>query len=329
MFPFVLDYFAWHSRERNKLNATNWQDSRYLILSCKKDERCGGLSDRLKPLPLLILTANRTNRLFMIRWEKPAKLEAFLVPNKWNWSVPDYMLEPMDSKQLNLRNHGLTNQRGYKKLRILREGNSSVDMTVVSVILQDSAGGEKEYQELTAEANNVSENENVDTYKSIYHDLFQCLFTPSPPIQILIDEQMASARLTPGEYAVAHYRAFYKSDDVSEAKLKKDGINAVNCASNLRPGGPVYFASDSKYAVEAALKYGKETNRTIVSYDGPDPLHIELQWKNHSVSEFYSVFVDLYLMGKGRCIASGKGGFGSYALLMSYNSTCKWYKLGG
>jgi hypothetical protein len=235
----------------------------------------------------------------------------------------------MDSRQLNLnRKPGLKNVRGYGNLKKWREGKGSVDFTVVSVILQDIRGGILHYEEFTAKANNVSESENVDTYKNVYHDLFRYLFRPSPPVQKLIDEQMAQTHLTAGEYAIAQYRAFYKRDP-SEATLKKDAINAVNCASNLRPGGPVYFASDSKYAVEAALKYGKETNRRIVSYDGPEPLHLELQWKNHSVSEFYSVFVDLYLMGNGRCIAHGRGGFGKYALLISYNSSCEWYELGG
>lgn len=88
-------------------------------------------------------------------------------------------------------------------------------------------------------------------------------------------------------------------------------------------GGPVYFASDSKVAVTAAVQYGQENNHTIVSFDGPEPVHIEKEWEGRNISEFYSIFVDLYLMGNGRCVAFGRGGFGRYALMMGYNSTCE------
>ena len=39
-------------------------------------------------------------------------------------------------------------------------------------------------------------------------------------------------------------------------------------------------------------------------------------------SDYYSIFVDLYLMGMGHCFSYGQGGFGRYALLLSYNATC-------
>ncbi len=51
---------------------------KYLILGChKEDGNCGGLADRLKPLPFILAVAKKTGRIFMIRWSKPAKLEEF------------------------------------------------------------------------------------------------------------------------------------------------------------------------------------------------------------------------------------------------------------
>jgi hypothetical protein len=85
----------------------------------------------------------------------------------------------------------------------------------------------------------------------------------------------------------------------------------------------VYFASDSKRAVDSVVDYGRNNNLPIVAYDGPEPLHIEKEWESRNISEFYSVFVDLHLMGNGRCVAYGKGGFGKYALLMGFNSSCE------
>lgn len=313
----VSDYFSWHAREKNQLNATNWRDSsKFLILVCQKGSRCGGLSDRLKPLPLLILVAYQTKRLLLFHWEKPAKLEEYLMPNRLNWSVPEYMVDHISLGQ---------ERRGYKSFMKLRKGN--VKAPIVNIVLQDFRGGLPEYEEITAAMHNVTEEGvNIDTYRNVYHDVFRYVFKPSPPVQKLIDEQMDKHGLRPGEYAVSHLRANYKIENNLEKQsprhvLRQQAINAVNCASNLRPGGPVYFASDSKIAVEEALKYGKEMNRTVASFDGPEPLHIELQWKNHSIEEFYSVFVDLYMMGNGRC-TDGIGGFGIYASLLSYDAQC-------
>jgi hypothetical protein len=39
-------------------------------------------------------------------------------------------------------------------------------------------------------------------------------------------------------------------------------------------------------------------------------------------SEYYSTFVDLVLAGNGNCVAYGRGGFGCFASLLSYNASC-------
>jgi hypothetical protein len=54
-------------------------------------------------------------------------------------------------------------------------------------------------------------------------------------------------------------------------------------------------------------------------------LHLDKMedWKSRPPSDFYSIFVDLYLMANGRCVTYGQGGFGQYALLLRYNATCE------
>jgi hypothetical protein len=79
---WMKDYFDWHTQQIPKLNENNWRDSKYLVLSCElKTERCGGVSDRLKPIPLILLAANRSQRLFLIHWENR-------VPSRNFWSPP-------------------------------------------------------------------------------------------------------------------------------------------------------------------------------------------------------------------------------------------------
>ncbi|KAL3945400.1 MAG: hypothetical protein SGBAC_000533 [Bacillariaceae sp.] len=330
---WMQDYFTWHKQQTSQLTSETWQNSKFLILGCRIRHRCGGLSDRMKPLPLFILIANRTQRIFFIHWDKPAPLEKFLQPplQGANWSMPEWMVQKIDKNEIDQKL-----KRGEKALTNLGEDNT----TAVYTQLQDFHGGSFIYDNLIAatheqlDENNIDETAvtdmkkaHSDRYHLIYHDLFRYLFEPSPPVAALIDEQMKKHNLIPGEYSIAHYRAFYAKEDqkhiFSEENLQNDAINVANCGSELRPGGPVYFASDSKVAVEAAVAYGKSHNRTIVAFDGPEPVHIEKEWQGRAVSEFYSIFVDLYLMGNGRCVAFGRGGFGRYALMMGFNSTCE------
>ena len=64
-------------------------DVRFLISRCLTHDKCGGASDRLQDMPHNIMLANQTNRVLLVRWEKPAKLENFLIPPEGgiDWTV--------------------------------------------------------------------------------------------------------------------------------------------------------------------------------------------------------------------------------------------------
>jgi hypothetical protein len=51
---------------------------------------------------------------------------------------------------------------------------------------------------------------------------------------------MKAAHIIPGEYSIAHYRAYYakehEKEKFSNQSLSSDAINAANCGSHLRPG---------------------------------------------------------------------------------------------
>lgn len=314
---WMKNYFDWHKKQMSQLSPSNWKQQKFLVLSCLENQStCGGLSDRLKPLPLFLYFANQTGRIFMIRWDKPYALEEFLQPNELNWSMPQWIVNETE------KDYGRPLIRGGTQLR----RNLPTDQhCVVYGNIQDFHGGGLLYDELITEAYNATKS--TDKYKLIYHDLFRYIFKPSPPVQKLVEERMKHGKLTPGEYSIAHYRAFYaiehKKEQMSNKTLEVDAVNIAKCGSVLRPGGPVYFASDSVAALNAVQRYAKEHNKHIVTFDGPDPPHIDKDL-DRNISDYYSIFVDLYMMGNGRCVAFGKGGFGRYALMMGYNSSCEF-----
>ena len=70
-------------------------------MQCLRDqdeEKCGGTADRLKPFLYQLREAYERQRVLLIYWTKPARLEEFLLPPKGgiDWRVPTW-LEPIVS----------------------------------------------------------------------------------------------------------------------------------------------------------------------------------------------------------------------------------------
>jgi hypothetical protein len=104
----------------------------------------------------------------------------------------------------------------------------------------------------------------------------------------------------------------YTGDKSSDAKMIRNG---TNCATQLKPGWPIYFASDSSKTNRFALQYRRSKNGTTVARIAvTEPLHLDRGigfqknsdgWKNSSASAFYDVLVDLYLLAGSQCVAHG------------------------
>lgn len=302
----MKEYFEWHRDTRKNLTKTNWQDTKYLVMQClKSDERCGGLSDRIRPVPLMLMIAARSKRLLFIQWSRPFPLEDFLMPPRGglNWTLPEWLGPLVQRKGAKKNNLAGLNKVVYK------------EDAVVRTRYQSNNHGAEYY-------NNQTE---VGAFEAVYHDMFRVLFEPSPPVAEQIDINMESLRLVPGAYSAAHFRVLYGRESRPEEQTKKVAINAINCASELRPGGPVYFAADNKFAVDHIKEYAAKNSLPVVSVDHEDePLHLDkaTNWTARKPSEFYATFVDLYLLGQSRCTAYSNGGFGTFGLLLSFNSSC-------
>jgi hypothetical protein len=140
-------------------------------------------------------------------------------------------------------------------------------------------------------------------------------------------------------FVVAHYRALYGTQVPSMHYIQAASENAVNCASELLPGVPVVFLSDSSEAQQSmgqiieTSKHNKiviipSSNRSFSSVRR-SPLHLDkatrglpYQPHNYEPADFYDTFLDLMLMARASCVAFGQGGFGRMGSLLSQNQTC-------
>jgi hypothetical protein len=298
--PWVKEYMQWHQQQMRSFlqeipnptqRNTFFRDHpqyKFLIARCisSLDTACGGLSDRLKALPTLLLLAHESKRILLLHWSKPMRIEEFLLPYGYlNWSIP-MILYSSPSKQSAHKVEQVPlvpvqglGTRMYTKLNTLVKAlqkNSTIP--ILCTRLQDQHGGSDHYDAhpLVAEMMPPSSR----SFRRVFRALFFTLFRPSPLVlDHLVRDTMALERqLTPrtnilrvesttlwptsfsnsksatSPYVVAHLRAFYGSHNVLPSQIYQRAMNAVNCAAlRLSPANhtmPILFLSDSSLALD-------------------------------------------------------------------------------
>eukprot|EP00977_Amphora_coffeiformis_P016692 scaffold5237_cov179-Amphora_coffeaeformis.AAC.5 len=307
---WMKDYFVWHREQKNSINSKNWLNFRYLVVECSRfATKCGGTSDRLRPIPYYIRVAAQTTRILLIHWEKPRALETFLLPpyGGMDWRTPEWLVQHLQHKVI-------------KVVKNLADAAARNDVLVQGRIQADDHGSHY-YDNSTA----VVDGEGPLAFRRHYHDCWYVLFTPVPIIATMIENQLLKSGLKPGLYGVAHVRALYRVETEwrDPVRIADWTRKAIDCLSELRPG-PYFVASDSHDARKAALEYSRERNVHIVTRsEASVPVHMDIADASQDVTSLYDVFVDLYLMSFGRCLVYNMGGFGKWAQLLSgHDFTC-------
>mmetsp|Transcript_43618 Transcript_43618/g.105767 ORF Transcript_43618/g.105767 Transcript_43618/m.105767 type:complete len:553 (+) Transcript_43618:141-1799(+) len=326
---WMKEYMDWHQDQRRKyLNSEYWDTKlKYMIISCVDDMRkCGGTSDRLKPIPTMIRAAAMSKRLLLVYWNRPCALEEFLLPpvGGIDWRVPDWLRDKlMDDGEL---------QKGSGYRDAMHRG-----VRTIRVHYQAYDGGEGWYDGFLERDGGTDEISEA-SFEDVYHDVWRAFFTPTPPIANAILNVLKTNDLRPGQYVSAHMRLFYLKSSRTNRMTEKFTVNAVNCASTLKPGHAIFLASDSSYATTYGPKYGEEMKVSVIVHEhNPDPpLHIDRPDGQTVVpnstasidrppSDFYDTFVDLYLLALGGCSFFGKGGYGLWAAMIGgENMKCKY-----
>jgi hypothetical protein len=344
---WMKEYFAWHQESLRQLHdgTADAESFQYFVLRClQRNKKCSGASDRLRTIPTALLLAHESHRLLFIVWDKPAALEEFLVPpplGGLDWRLPVAIEEKIHVRDVN-GTFLLTDDTG--------RGLPNVTDRVVCM---KSARGEQYYNDhhhheyLEESSRKKKDLDDLFSYDQVFPHVWNIFFQPSPAVQAQIDAQFQILQLQPGQYVSAHVRALYQSNAVEQ----HEEINAIHCASQLAAAAaaagvsdgsssssmlPIYFASDSNRTVAFAREYGKSKGggsvHVVARASDHEPLHLDRgrdfltkaadEWQNHAVSDFYDIFVDLYILSMARCVTHGIGGYGKLAVLLSRNQTC-------
>ncbi len=339
---YITEYFQWHIEMTCILEQQGQQQTvetaaagpvtaKFLVLQCTRV--CGGLADRISPLPSYVLNAYRMKRIFLIHWTKPCSLEEFLLPQLHgiNWTVPTWLL-PSIPKGISLDG-----------MRKLMANSTSSTMVLTTKIQVAFAPGKAEYNsQILREF-----NDTTFIYERIYHDLFHSIFSLVPPIQSMVQQRLINMSLTPGQFTAVHVRTRHPGTGLGNVTWDKSGgfifsgktkerlvsivTIAINCALTLHPGSPIYVASDSQHLVNfLASKTDLVVDAATVNTSIPriigwvqedEPLHLDGPI-DRPPSDFYQTFADLMLLSMSCCTAYGVGGYGRLALSLSYNTSC-------
>lgn len=65
---WLREYIEWHQEQR--LYHMNDPSTKFITLACHRDYPCGGVSDRLRPLPYFLLAAYKMKRVFFNKMGK-------------------------------------------------------------------------------------------------------------------------------------------------------------------------------------------------------------------------------------------------------------------
>lgn len=319
--PWMKDYFVWHHEQRLQLNSSNWSSKRFLIMRCLwVDRRCGGAADRLLSVPFAILVAAQSQRILLIKWERPAPLEFYIVPPSggMDWRLPECM-----ASELKLNPTPMMRRYPHAELA-LRHNFAVVDMR------DQSPDHGLEYY-------NKQQKEGDPTYDEVFHHVWQILFEPSVNVQARLDNDMQTLGLVRNSYTAVHIRSTY-SRSIDRSTNRRYLENAINCAARLAPEKHerIYIAADSVNASSIALDYAKFHARdAVVRRGNSSPLHIDRGTDylstsrnsrrdpvEHPPEAYLDTFTDLYLLAYSRCLAYTFGGYGRWANAISDNASC-------
>ncbi len=335
---YIKDYLDWHADQTNSITDAERQQekqARYLVVQCLKEfPRCGGLSDRLRPLPVYIFAAIQMKRILLFQWTKPCQLEEFFTPPPCgiNWTVPSWLNVPQQNRAQ------ITSFKDLLEKKILIGSHSTSPIFTTHI----QSGAASLYDNLIFQLYNDSSY----TYNRVYRHLFSSFFNLVAPLQSIVDQNMETLNLTTGMYSAVHVRARHPDSGLyptRNTRIDKEGgfiipegegdyknkiINtlqtALHCAFSLTANSDtkkLYFVSDSLNVTNFVLNKGllPLPSEAIVGIKiFQEPLHLdEPQYKKRKPSDFYMTFVDLWLLRQAKCILYGTGGFGRFASFSS------------
>lgn len=291
---WITQYIKYHNEIRAQFPGkelfTNPDAPSLLIRVCLG--LCGGLHDRLGQLPLDLSIANETGRIFLIQWHKPHPLEEYLLPNDFDWTVPEGV--GFDDMHAARAHTYLDFEPGSstEELDTLIHHMIYGDLSKIK-ILNTKLLGDQKGELLSSRLKKAQETDMIDdtlTFGRVFWSFFQI----HPNIQNLINEQKQILNLSSNHYVAVHCRTRHpkgwskdkpspraevegfpadKSDIVFEGYEKAHTVSvathAIQCVRKLQNDHPPQSNGDEKEPIYLMTDTFKVTNHMTLSPESP------------------------------------------------------------
>ncbi|GFH50743.1 hypothetical protein CTEN210_07219 [Chaetoceros tenuissimus] len=344
---WLQEYIAWNQNERATKDP---KDLKYIVMKCTKSQtRCGGFSDRLRPLPFYLLLAQKTNRILCIYWDRPMRLEHYLqVPkNGLDWACPSDFEGDTGSRDVNAKFLIRMDEKVKKYALQLVSRIKSSKQTYIAL---DTSQSTDQINCMNNIFNAYSYQDRMPKVSKWMHinmmeHIFRVMFKPIPAIARNINATMTQLGLVEGNFTSIHLRARYPTprlqyilgknasaldkghftptfDGRFKSYLMQLTNNAVECGYLLDTKRPFVFISDSVDLVDHVIENRMNVRGSQVQILGVKqrPNIIHLNFDNTNVEDtFYPLFEDLLIMGGGSCMAHGLGSFGAFGAGLAGN----------
>jgi hypothetical protein len=259
---WIQNYLAWHNAMISQFPGTQLLTDpnapKLLVRVCLG--LCGGLHDRLGQLPWDLYLANQTQRLLLLRWERPRPLENFLVPNEFNWSFPG--TKPAIQSFKRDVNHY------WRSIPQLFEGyldeapeaqfwKISLDHALQRAttgefrnekILRHRLLGHLDENILEGRLKALGESDMLHDTPSFGH-IFWAFFRPSDPIQNTLQQIYQKYNLRPQHYHAVHCRVRHP-----KATPKHMYVKGKSNSDPADKTGLPWYGNNKEFAVATATK---------------------------------------------------------------------------
>ena len=279
---WLQDYFAWHRSETS--TKSKEADTKYLVVSCVGNDKCGGISDRMRALPFYLLLASKLDRVLCIYWSRPFGLDSFLqpLPSGIDWRCPADFYPLVDKEKSSKLQEKYKHYTAFPSMRKLTAVQASEEtITVISnsadrfysIGFSNNDFDKINRSNLVVHAYSYEQTmplANAWMHIPLIEHIFKTMFEPIEPIAKSINATMTSLGLVENEYTSVHVRARYPSHglknilgdmrkatqhDKGDADIKFEGKyknyltnlgkNALECGMMLKPSNKIFFSSDS------------------------------------------------------------------------------------
>ena len=288
---WIQNYVTWHQEMRAKYPGstliTDPEAPNILLRTCF--HRCGGLHDRLGYLPWDLFLANQTQRVLLLQWCYPSRLEDYLMPNQFNWSVPSLAEMPefqnkscsdIAKSTLELF-HGFSSERPQGTFwshdfdYALVRAKTDPKFKNAKILRHRILGNDAELAKRTVNGNRKAEDLNHGpAFGNIFWTFFRLAEGLAQELDRTLQEEL-SGLSSPGTYSAVHVRARHPKSGTKHARGKVYKAGGADKWGLLFEGpGKDAAIQTASHAMDCILQASNATalNEPIYFYADSDDL---------------------------------------------------------